>query len=155
MMAVCQSKDALFSVTFLVTPDGPHRRNVFSSKILIARIHSISKLKSHSHNIHFLRNLKFKIYFVCFAYPLSEAFTTLENMKYYWQRKLKYSETCPSANLSTINPTCICLGSNLWLHGEEPLTNRLFCRLQNSSPWILNLPCFINSRIVSSNVKQV
>jgi hypothetical protein len=42
-----------------------------------------------------------------------------------WQGKPKYSEeTCPSANLSTTNPTWPDLGSNLGRSGGKPATNR-------------------------------
>jgi hypothetical protein len=42
-----------------------------------------------------------------------------------WQEKLKYSEkTCPSANLSTTNPTWHNLGSNPGRCGGKPATNR-------------------------------
>jgi hypothetical protein len=41
-----------------------------------------------------------------------------------WQGKPKYSEkTCPSATLSTTNPTWPDLGSNLGRHGGKPATN--------------------------------
>jgi hypothetical protein len=44
----------------------------------------------------------------------------------YWQGKLKYSEkSCPSATLSTTNPTCPDLGSNPGHRGWKPATNRL------------------------------
>jgi hypothetical protein len=40
----------------------------------------------------------------------------------------KYSEkTCPSATLSTTNPTLPDLGSNPCRHGKKPATNRLSC----------------------------
>jgi hypothetical protein len=43
-----------------------------------------------------------------------------------WQGKPKYSEkTCPSATLSTINPTWTDLGSNTGCRRENPVTNRL------------------------------
>jgi hypothetical protein len=43
-----------------------------------------------------------------------------------WQRKPKYSEkTCPSASLSTTNPTRIDQGSNPGSRGGKPATNRL------------------------------
>jgi hypothetical protein len=43
-----------------------------------------------------------------------------------WQRKPKYSKkTCPSATLSTTNPTCPDLGSNPGRRGGKPATNRL------------------------------
>jgi hypothetical protein len=43
-----------------------------------------------------------------------------------WQGKLKYSEkTCPSAALSTTNPTCLDLSSNQGRRGGKPTTNRL------------------------------
>jgi hypothetical protein len=43
-----------------------------------------------------------------------------------WQRKLKYFEkTCPSATLSTTNPTRPDLGSNPSRRGGKPATNRL------------------------------
>jgi hypothetical protein len=42
-----------------------------------------------------------------------------------WQGKPKYSEkTCPSAALSTTNPTC-CPDANLGRRGGKPATNRL------------------------------
>jgi hypothetical protein len=44
----------------------------------------------------------------------------------YWQGKLKYSEkTCPSAILSTTNPTWPDPGSNPGRRGGKPATNRL------------------------------
>jgi hypothetical protein len=43
-----------------------------------------------------------------------------------WQGKPKYSEiTCPSATLSTTNPTWTDLGSNTGRRGGNPVTNRL------------------------------
>jgi hypothetical protein len=43
-----------------------------------------------------------------------------------WQGKPKYSEkTCPSATLSTTNPTWPDLGSNPGRRGGKPATNRL------------------------------
>jgi hypothetical protein len=43
-----------------------------------------------------------------------------------WQEKPKYSEkTCPSATLSTTNPTWPDLGSNPDRRGGKPATNRL------------------------------
>jgi hypothetical protein len=43
-----------------------------------------------------------------------------------WQGKLKYSEkTCPSATLSSTNPTWPDPGSNTGRRGGEPATNRL------------------------------
>jgi hypothetical protein len=43
-----------------------------------------------------------------------------------WEVKLKYSEkTCPSATLSTTNPTWPDLGSNPGCHGGKPATNHL------------------------------
>jgi hypothetical protein len=43
-----------------------------------------------------------------------------------WQRKPKYSEkTCPSVILSTTNPTCTELGSNLGCCSGKQATNRL------------------------------
>jgi hypothetical protein len=43
-----------------------------------------------------------------------------------WQGKPKYSEkTCPSATLSTTNPTYPDLGSNPCRRGGKPATNRL------------------------------
>jgi hypothetical protein len=43
-----------------------------------------------------------------------------------WQGKPKYSEkTCPSATLSTTNPTSPDVGSNLGCRGGKPATNRL------------------------------
>jgi hypothetical protein len=45
-----------------------------------------------------------------------------------WQGKPKYSEkTCPSAALSTTNPTWPDLGSNPGRRGGKPATNRLSC----------------------------
>jgi hypothetical protein len=42
-----------------------------------------------------------------------------------WQGKAKYSEkTCPSAALSTTDPTC-CLDANPGRHGGKPVTNHL------------------------------
>jgi hypothetical protein len=43
-----------------------------------------------------------------------------------WQGKPKYSEkTCPSATLSTTNPTCLDLDLNPGRRGGKPATNRL------------------------------
>jgi hypothetical protein len=43
-----------------------------------------------------------------------------------WQAKPKYSEkTCPSATLSTTNPTWLDPGLNPGRRGEKPATNRL------------------------------
>jgi hypothetical protein len=43
-----------------------------------------------------------------------------------WQGKLKYLEkTCPSATLSTTNPTWLNPGSNLGRRSGKPATNRL------------------------------
>jgi hypothetical protein len=43
-----------------------------------------------------------------------------------WQGKPKYSEkTCPSATLSTTNPTCLDPGLNPGPRGGTPATNRL------------------------------
>jgi hypothetical protein len=43
-----------------------------------------------------------------------------------WQGKPKYSEkTCPSATLSTTNPTWLDLGSNPGRRSDKPATNRL------------------------------
>jgi hypothetical protein len=43
-----------------------------------------------------------------------------------WQGKPKYLEkTCPSATLSTTNPTCPDPGSNPGRRGGKPTTNRL------------------------------
>jgi hypothetical protein len=44
----------------------------------------------------------------------------------YWQGKLKCTETtCPSATLSTTNPTWLDLGLNYGRRGGKPTTNRL------------------------------
>jgi hypothetical protein len=48
-------------------------------------------------------------------------------VEWYWQGKTKElgRKTCPSATLSTTNPTWIDPGANPGLHGERPATNRL------------------------------
>jgi hypothetical protein len=49
----------------------------------------------------------------------------MEKLEDDWQGKPKYSEkTCPSAALSTTNPTC-CPEANPGRRGGKPATNRL------------------------------
>jgi hypothetical protein len=42
-----------------------------------------------------------------------------------WGKRSTRGRTCPSATLSTINPTWIDPGSNPCLRGDRPATNRL------------------------------
>jgi hypothetical protein len=46
-------------------------------------------------------------------------------VEWYWQGKIKKTQrkTCPTATLSTTNPTWINPGANPGLHGERPATN--------------------------------
>jgi hypothetical protein len=46
-------------------------------------------------------------------------------MKWTWENRSNRGKTCPSATLSTTNPTWTDLGSNPGLRGERPATNRL------------------------------
>jgi hypothetical protein len=46
-------------------------------------------------------------------------------MKLTGKNRSTRGETCPSATLSTTNPTGTDPGSNLGLRGERPATNRL------------------------------
>jgi hypothetical protein len=56
-----------------------------------------------------------------------------------WQGKLKYSEkTCPSAALSTINPTWPNLGSNLCLRSGKQATNHL--SWSRDDVWLIKQP---------------
>jgi hypothetical protein len=61
------------------------------------------------------------------AYPLND---TRFNMGQQWndadrRNQRTRRETCPSATLSTINPTWAALGANPDLQGEKPKTNHL------------------------------
>ena len=57
-----------------------------------------------------------------FVFPCNEA-----PVEWNWQGKTEVlgEETCPSATLSTANPTKTDPGSNPGLRGETPVTNRL------------------------------
>jgi hypothetical protein len=46
-------------------------------------------------------------------------------MKLTGENRSTRGKTCPSATLSTANPTCTDPGSNTGLRGERPATNRL------------------------------
>jgi hypothetical protein len=47
-------------------------------------------------------------------------------VEWNWEnRSTRGKKTCPSATLSTTNPTCTDPGSNPGLRGERPATNRL------------------------------
>jgi hypothetical protein len=46
-------------------------------------------------------------------------------MKLTGENRNTWGKTCPSATLSTTNPTWTDLGSNSALRGERPATNRL------------------------------
>jgi hypothetical protein len=46
-------------------------------------------------------------------------------MKLTGENRRTRGKTCPSATLSTTNPTCTGAGSNPGLRGERPATNRL------------------------------
>jgi hypothetical protein len=54
-----------------------------------------------------------------------------------WQGKPKYpEETCPSAALSTTDPTLLEQGSNLGRRAEEPATDRLsYGAVQIGTTW--------------------
>jgi hypothetical protein len=77
-----------------------------------------------------------------------------------WQRKPKYSEnTCPSATLSTTNPTCLNPDMNPGRHGGKPATNRLsYCAaLHWSLSWarsIQSIPSHL-SKIYSNIVHHL
>jgi hypothetical protein len=59
------------------------------------------------------------------AYCASPGWLWWRNWWNDWQGKPKYSEkTCPSAALSTTNPTC-CPDANRGRHGRKPATNRV------------------------------
>jgi hypothetical protein len=61
-----------------------------------------------------------------------------------WQRKLKYSEkTCPSAALTTINPTC-CPDANPSRRGGKSATNRL--SYGTAFSWTFARRCLVTSR---------
>jgi hypothetical protein len=69
-----------------------------------------------------------------------------------WQEKSKYSEkTCPSATLSTTNPTWPDLGSNPGHRGGKPATNRLSygTALNRGSMYLQNFGIHLPSYTVS------
>jgi hypothetical protein len=66
------------------------------------------------------------IIFFCTALSVSEWWVWNSRWNENWQDKLKYSEkTCPTATLSTTNPTRSYLVSNPGRRGGRPATNRL------------------------------
>ena len=86
-------------------------------------------------------------------------------VEWNWQGKTEVlgEKICPSATLSTTNPTRTDPGSNLGLRGERPANNRLSHGTARLTPWsesgssrtavltkfVSNyvLPCFINKKI--------
>ena len=66
-------------------------------------------------------------------------------------------KTCPSATLSTTNPTWTDAGSNPGLRGQRPATNRLshgtadLSRLLSALNFLFNGSCFARAALISAD----